>query len=46
MDDWKCFSEKQSDNILHIEEKEIFPAFISKINSNSEKQIILFMIPN
>ena len=25
---------------------EIFPAYISKINSNLEKQIILLMIPN
>ena len=33
-------------NILYIKEKEICPAYISKINSNSEKQIILLMIPN
>ena len=33
-------------NILYIEEKEISPVFISKINSNSQKQIILLMIPN
>ena len=33
-------------NILYTKEKEIFPASISKINSNCEKQIILLMIPN
>ena len=33
-------------NILYIKENEICPANISKINSNSEKQIILLMIPN
>ena len=33
-------------NTLYIKEKEIYPAYISKINSNCEKQIILVMIPN
>ena len=33
-------------NILYIKEKEICPAYISKINSNCEKQIILLKIPN
>ena len=33
-------------NVLYIKGKEICPAFISKINSNWEKQIILLMIPN
>ena len=32
-------------NLLYIKEKEIYPTFISKINSNREKQIILLMIP-
>ena len=31
-------------NILYIKGKEICPAYISKINSNYEKQIILLMI--
>ena len=31
---------------MYIKEKEIFPAYISKINSNCEKQITLLMIPN
>ena len=33
-------------NILHIKEKEIYPAYISKYNSTREKQIIFLMIPN
>ena len=33
-------------NILCITEMEICPAYISKINLNCEKQIILLMIPN
>ena len=31
-------------NVLYIKEREIYPAYISKINSNCEKQIILLMI--
>ena len=33
-------------NVLYIKEKEICPAYVSKINSNCKKQIILLMIPN
>ena len=33
-------------NIFYTKEKEICPAYTSKINSNCEKQIILLMIPN
>ena len=33
-------------DILQIKEKEICPDYISKINSNCEKQIILLKIPN
>ena len=32
--------------MLYTKEKEICPAYISKINLNCEKQIILLMIPN
>ena len=32
-------------NILYTKEKEICPAYISKINSNCDKQIILLIIP-
>ena len=49
IDDWKTF-EKNNPTIVfiivYIKEKEISPAYISKINSNCEKQIILLMIPN
>ena len=31
---------------MYTKEKEIYRAYISKINSNIEKQIILLMIPN
>ena len=29
-----------------MEEKEVFPGYISKIKSNCEKHIILLIIPN
>ena len=48
-DGWKTFGKNSPTialNILYIKEKEICPAFISKINSNCEKKIILLMIPN
>ena len=48
-DDWKTFEKNNLTialNILYIKEKEICPAYISKINSNCEKQIILSMILN
>ena len=32
-------------NILYIKQKEICLAYVSKLNSNCEKQIIWFMIP-
>ena len=31
---------------MHIKEKEIYPAYMSKHNSTSEKQLIFLMIPN
>ena len=49
IEDWKMFGKnnpKITLNILYIKEKEICPAYISKIDSNCEKQIILLMIPN
>ena len=48
INDWKTFEEKNLTivlNILYTKEKEIFPAYISKINSNCEKQIIILIIP-
>ena len=44
MDDWERFEKHIptfAHNILYIKEKEICPIFISKINSNCKKQIIL-----
>ena len=49
MDDWKTFEKNNPTtayNILYIKRKEICPAYISKINSNCERQIILLMHPN
>ena len=54
IDDWKMFQKNNptiSLHILYIKEKEIFPAYISKFNSNCEKkitkkQIILLMTQN
>ena len=48
INNWKTFEKNNSTvvlNVLHIKEKETCPAYISKINSNCEKQIILLMIP-
>ena len=47
--DWKTSEKNNSTtalNILYIKEKEICPTYISKINLNYEKQIILLMISN
>ena len=49
INNWRTFEEYNSTialNILYIKGKEICPAYISKINSNCEKQIILLMISN
>ena len=49
IDDWKTFEKNNpttSLNILSIKEKGLCPAYISKINSNCEKQIIILMIPS
>ena len=48
-DDWKTIEKNSLTialNIWYIKEKEICQAYISRINSNCEKQIILLMIPN
>ena len=49
IDEWQTFEKnnpKIALNILYIKEKEKCSAYISKINSNCEKQIIIIMIPN
>ena len=41
LDDWKTFEKNNVTialNILYIKEKEIYPAYISKIKSNCEKE--------
>ena len=48
-EDWKKFEQNDSTiarNVLYIEEMEICPAYISKMNSKCKKQIILLMIQN
>ena len=49
LDEWKTFEKNNQRialNILYIKEKEICPAYISNINSNCEKEIIILMIQN
>ena len=49
IDDWKNFEKNNptiSLNILYTKQTEICSVYISKINSNCEKQIILLMMPN
>ena len=48
IDNWKTLAKNNLTialNISYVKEKEICPAYISKINSNYEKKILL-MIPN
>ena len=33
-------------NVLYAKKEKIYPAYVSKHNSNREKQVILFMISN
>ena len=49
IDDWKTFEKNNPTiaiNILHTKEKYKCPTYISKINSNCEKRIIILMITN
>ena len=49
IDDWKTFEKNNPTvalNIFCTKEKETFRAYISNINSNCEKQILLLMNPN
>ena len=49
-DDWQTFEKSNVAIALHVfyakKEKNIYPAYVSKHNSNREKQVILLMIPN
>ena len=49
IDHWKTFEKNNPTttfNILYVKEKEICPAYISKINWNCKKQIIFLTISN
>ena len=49
IDDWNTFEKSNPTivlNIFYIIERQICPAYISKINPNCNKQITLLMIPN
>ena len=48
-DDWKKFKKNNvaiALNVLYTKKEKIPPAYVSKHNSNREKQVILLMIPN
>ena len=48
-DDWKNFEKNNVTtalNFLYAKKQEVFPAYVSKHNSNREKQATLLMIPN
>ena len=48
-DDWKTFDKnnvKIDLNVLYVRKEKIYPAYVSKYNSNCEKQVTLLKIPN
>ena len=48
-DDWKIFEKNNRIfvlNIFYAKKERLYPAYVLKLNSNSEKQVILLMIPN
>ena len=48
-DDWRTFEKDNvttSFNILYAKKEKIYPVYVSKDNSNPEKQVILLMFPN
>ena len=48
-DDWKKFEKNNVTivlNVLYAKKEKMYPAYVSKINSNREKQVILLMIQN
>ena len=48
-DDWKNFQKNNvtiAFNVLYAEKEKIYSAYISKNNSNCEKQVIILMITN
>ena len=49
-DDWKKLEKNNNVtigvNVSYAEKEKIYPTYVSKHNSNFEKQVILLMIPN
>ena len=48
-DDWKHFEKYNSTiacNVLYAKKEKIYPAYVSKHNSDCEKQVILLVTPN
>ena len=48
-DDWEKFEKNKLTialNVSYGKKEKIYPAYVSKHNSNREKQVILLMIPN
>ena len=48
-DDWKKFEKNNVTialNVLYAKKEKIYPAYVSKHNSNREKQVILLVIAN
>ena len=48
-DDWTKFEKNNITialNVLYAKKEKIYPAYVSKHNSNLKKQVILLMIPN
>ena len=49
IDDWKKLEKNNVTialNVLYAKKENIYPAYVSKYNSNQEKQVFLLMIPN
>ena len=48
-DDWKKLDKSNVTialNVLHVNKEKIYPVYVSKYNSNHERQVILLMISN
>ena len=48
-DDWKKFEKnnvKITLNVFHAKKEKIYPTYVSKRNSDREKQVIFLMMPN
>ena len=48
-DDWKKFEKNNVTialNVLYAKKEKIYPAYVSKLNSNRKKQVIYLMNPN